>query len=322
MRSGPSGPRVRQHCRLRGLSGAREAVPGSNVGETAERGIPARGFALAFEHRVESDTTGKNKNRSLVNRYTMTLKTIETTFDIINILIELDGARVTELAERMDRPTSTIHDYLKALNEGGYVVKEGQTYRVSSRFLYFGQRARNQREIYDAAREQVENLAAETGEYASLMVEEQGYGILLYTLQGEKAVDIDTPDGVRTKLHATAMGKCILANLPEERVRAILEEHGLDERTPHTVTDEAELFEHLEEIREQGYAIDEEEQFEGMEGIAAPIMGMSGNVRGAVGVYGPIGRTGDPSEQERIREAVSEAVNVIEVSLKYPSDYP
>jgi len=49
---------------------------------------------------------------------------------------------------------------------------------------------------------------------------------------------------------------------------------------------------------------------------------MSGTVRGAVGVYGPIGRTGDPNARERIREAVSEAVNVIEVSLKYPSDYP
>jgi DNA-binding IclR family transcriptional regulator len=252
----------------------------------------------------------------------MTLKTIETTFDIINVLIELDGARVTELAERMDRPTSTIHDYLKALNEGGYVVKEGQTYRVSSRFLYFGQRARNQRKIFDAARGQIESLAAETGEYASLTVEEQGYGILLYTVQGEKAVDIDTPDGVRTKLHATAMGKCVLANLSQERVEAIIEDHGLDERTPHTTTDREALLAELKEVREQGYAIDEEEQFEGMQGVGAPITGMSGTLRGAVGVYGPIGRTGNPNAKERIREAVSEAVNVIEVSLKYPSDYP
>lgn len=252
----------------------------------------------------------------------MALKTVETTFDIINKLIELNGARVTELANRLDKPTSTIHDYLKALNEGGYIVKDGQTYRVSSRFLYLGQRARSQLEIYNAARKQIQELAAETGEYASLTVEEQGYGVLLYTVQGEKAVDIDAPDGVRTKLHSTAMGKCILANLPEERVEEIIAEHGFEARTPYTVTDREELFGELETIREQGYAIEEEEQFEGMQGISAPVTGISGNVRGAVGVYGPIGRVGNPENEERIREAVSETVNVIEVGLKYPSDYP
>lgn len=252
----------------------------------------------------------------------MALKTIETTFDIINKLIELNGARLTELADQMDKPTSTIHDYLKALKEGGYVVKDERSYRVSSRFLYLGQRTRSQLEIYDIARNQIQELAAETGEYAILTVEEQGYGVLLYTVQGEKAVDIDSPDGVRTKLHSTAMGKCILGNLPKERVEDIIAEHGLNARTPQTVTDEEELFEGLEKVREQGYAIEEEEQFEGMQGISAPVMGISRDVRGAVGVYGPIGRIGSPENQQRIRKAVSETVNVIEVRLKYPSDYP
>lgn len=251
----------------------------------------------------------------------MALKTLETTHEIIDKLVKLDGARVTELADRMDKPTSTVHDYLDALYKGGYVVKEDQVYRVSSRFLYIGQRARSQHRVYNAAKHQVKELADKTGEYASLVVEEQGYGVLLYNVQGEKAVDIDTPDGVRTMLHSFAPGKCILANLPDRRVEEILSEHGLEARTPHTITDEEELFEELDEVSEQGYAIDQEEQFEGMQGVSVPIMDLAENVRGAVSVYGPIGRVGDPEEQKRLREAVFEAVNVIEVNLKYPSDY-
>lgn len=248
----------------------------------------------------------------------MTPKTIETTFEIIDNLIELEGAGVTELAEEMNKPTSTTHDYLNALAEGGYVLKEGQTYRVSTRFLYLGLQARSQRKVYNTARNQIQNLADVTGEYASLVIEEQGYGVLLYTVGGDKAVDIDTPGGVRTTLHSSAPGKSILAHLPDDRVEEILQKHGLEARTPKTITDKSVLNQNLTQIRDQGYALDEEEHFEGMQGVGIPVIGATGNVRGAISVYGPIGRTGNQETRQIILEAISEAVNVIEVNLKYP----
>jgi len=250
----------------------------------------------------------------------MALKTVKTTFNIIDNLVKLEGARVTELSSRMDKPTSTIHDYLTALHEAGYIVKNGQSYRVSSRFLYIGERAQNQLEIYAVAQEHMQKLAERTGEYATLVIEEQGYGVLLYTDRGEETVDINTPSGIRTTLHSTAPGKCILAHLSEERVAEILDEHDLPPRTENTVTDEEVLLEQLEDVLKQGYAIDHEEHFEGMSGVGCPILDRQG-VRGAISVYGPMGRVSGEKNQRRLREAISETANMIEVSLRYQSDY-
>lgn len=250
----------------------------------------------------------------------MALSTVETACEIINQLVELDGARVAELSKRMDKPTSTIHDHLTTLQTSGYVVKEDQSYRASSRFLYIGERVLNQREIYRAAREHIQRLAERTGEYITLVIEEQGYGVLLFTEGGEATVDINTPPGIRTPLHSTAPGKCILAHLPEERVEEILDDHGLPARTENTVTDKEVLYEQLKEISEQGYAFEKEEHFEGMSGLACPILERQ-SVRGAISVYGPTGRIGDEKDRRRIREAASETANMIEVSLRYPPEH-
>ena len=245
------------------------------------------------------------------------VKAVETTFLILDVLKELDGAGVTELSDHLDIPKSTVHSYLSTLYQEEYVVKEGDKYYVSSRFLDFGIYARNRKRIYDIAKPEVDRLAEETGNYANLLIEEHGRGVYLLRTDGNRAVKSNTRTGTVVDLHATALGKAILANFPESRVREILDRHGMPSQTPNSITDRDALFQELETIRERGYAIDDEEWAEGLRCVAAPVMENGNEVIGSISVSGPTSRFRGPEAMDDVADAVLEAANVIELNMKY-----
>lgn len=245
------------------------------------------------------------------------IKTTTTVFDIIETLVELDGATVSELTDALDRPTSTVHDHLQTLERLGFVVHDNLEYHISARFLELGARRRKNMDLYSVAKPELHHLAEETGEHASVMIEENALGVLLYTAKGDNAVQVDAYSGARAKLHTTAPGKAILAHLPEPRVEEIIDAYGLTAMTRNTITDRNALETELEDIRERGYAVDRQEIFEGMRAIAAPILSQSNSVVGAISIYGPVNRLTDDRFEDDIPQIVLEAANVIEVNLNY-----
>lgn len=240
----------------------------------------------------------------------------KTSFEIIETLKELDGAGVSELAEHLGKPTTTVYDHLQTLEELSYIVKDGNDYRVGVKFMDLAGYARQQMDIYQVGKPEVQNLAEQTGEHVNLMIEEHGRGIFLYKAEGENAVHLDTYSGHRVYLQTTALGKAIMAHLPHDRVEDIIDEHGLPRITEHTITDRDDLFDELAEIRDRGYATDCEERVEGMRCVAAPIM-KNGDVIGAVSVSGPKSRMQGDQFTEEIPEKVLRTANVIEVNLTY-----
>lgn len=243
------------------------------------------------------------------------IKSAKTTFEIVETLVEMDGAGVSELAERLGKPKSTVHDHLRTLLERRYIVKTDDAYHVGTRFLEIGEFARNRMKIYEIAKPEVQELATKTNEHANMMVEEHGLGVFLYKAEGDEAVELDTHSGMRVPMQTTALGKSIMAHLPEERVHEILDRHGMPRITENTITDRGELFEELETIRERDYALDREERIEGMRCVAAPIK--VDDVLSAVSVSGPTHRLNGERFQEVIPDMVLRAANVIEVNLKY-----
>ncbi len=191
------------------------------------------------------------------------VKSAKVSFEIVEAIRELDGAGVSELARELDMPTSTIHDHLRTLEAEEYLVKEGNTFHVSTRFLQLGEHARNRKKAFEVAHPEIDDLAEETGEHANLMIEEHGLGIFLYKACGSNAVQLDTRAGMRVPLQTTAMGKSIMAHRPREEVEAILDQHGFPQVTENTITDRGELFDQLAEIRERGYAYDDTERVKG-----------------------------------------------------------
>lgn len=250
------------------------------------------------------------------NGTTPSVGAVQTTLTIIDALRELDGAGVTELADHIDAPKSTVHNHLTTLERNEYVVREEETYRTSLRFLEHGGNTRNQRVVYDVAKPKIEELAERTGEIANLAVEERGQGVYLMRERGEQAVHLDTYAGKHIHLHSTALGKAILAFMPADQVEAIIDSRGLPPSTPDTVTYRDELEDQLEEIREQGVAFDDEERLDGLRCVAAPVETSEG-VTGAVSVSGPTSRIQGELFRKELPEIVSEVADVIAINLKY-----
>ena len=243
---------------------------------------------------------------------------VETTIELIEALEHLDGGTVTELSEYLGVTKGTVHNHLATLQEHQYVVNQDGWYTLSLKFLVIGEYLRNSSVLFNNAKAEVEQLAKETGEYAHLSTEQHGLSQKLHKVQGENAIGkeyqrakLQNPDC----LHYTATGKAILGSLPTERVESIIDHYGLPERTKHTITDRRELFEAIEDIRERGYAFNDEEEVERMRAVGAPICNRDGTVLGAVSVSGPTNRMNETEYHDMIVEKVTNAANVIEVNI-------
>jgi len=245
------------------------------------------------------------------------IKATEVTLAVLDGLKELNGAGVTELADHLGMSKSRVHNYLSTLRQEEYVVKDGTTYDVGLRFVGLGTYARHRKEIYQVARAELESLAEETGDLVNLLVEEHGRGVYLYREQGENAVKVDSYTGHRVHLHNTALGKSILAELPEERVDEIVDHHGLPRTTEKSITDREALAGELAEVRERGVAFDDEERLPGLRCVACAVTDNDGEVQGAISVSGPVNRlSGDRIERE-LADLVRGISGELRVNLSY-----
>jgi len=242
------------------------------------------------------------------------IQAVGTSCEILDALRRTAGAGVSELAAETGRSKATVHSHLSTLVDNEFVVKRGDTYETSLKFVDFGEHAKHSVDIYEIAKQEVDKLTAETGEVCQFMVEEHGRGVYLHKSRGENAVQTASSTGDRKDLHCTALGKAILSQLPRERVGAIIDRHGLEKHTENTVTSRDELFEELDRIRERNVAFDDEEALEGLRCVAAPTTYRGGDIQGAISTSGPTSRFKGERFHEDLAEAVRSAANVIEVN--------
>ncbi|KAA9406789.1 IclR family transcriptional regulator [Haloarcula sp. CBA1131] len=245
------------------------------------------------------------------------VKSAETTFEVLDALKDLDGAGVTELAQHLDVPKSTVHNYLSTLEQEEYVVNRDGVYEVGLRFLELGAYARHREKLFGIAKPEVDRLAAETGELANILVEEHGRGSYLYRARGDKAVQVKAHVGTRVPLHTTALGKAILAHMSTERVDAIVDRHGLGGEASKSISSRAELEQELADVRDRGVAFDDEERLEGLRCVAAPVLNHDNEIIGAISVSGPINRFRGDRFREELPQKVLEVANVIELNVTY-----
>lgn len=251
------------------------------------------------------------------NSKTQPIGTVETSLQIVESL-KTDGKQgVTELADALDIPNSTAHSHLNTLEQNGYLLKDGSKYKLSLRTLEIGEVARNRYDLYEVATPQVDKLAQETGEIASVMVKEHGLGVFLYRAEGNQTVHLDSYAGYRTHLHTTALGKAILAHLDSKTIDNIIDKRGLPKRTENTITDHETLEQELERIQQSSIAYDDEERVRGFRAVATPIIDNSGNNVGSISLAGPTRRLQDEVYREIFPDKVRQASNVIELNITH-----
>lgn len=242
------------------------------------------------------------------------IKAVKTTNRVITALVDLDGAGVSAVAEEADVPVTTAFNHLDTLREVGFVCRRGQTYYASSRFLDIGTRLRRQNELYRLSKPHIDELAAEYDEAVGLLVEEEGYSVMYYAEERE-GLDLDINMGTRVPMNLTAAGKAMLACMDDDRVEEIVDERGLPTLTEQTIDTREELFDELETIREQGYAVAHEENVDGMRGVGVGLDGPGLDV-GAILLYGPASRLAEDELHARIARDMRQVKEIIEVNLQ------
>lgn len=215
--------------------------------------------------------------------------------------------RVNELSRMLDLHKSTVSRLLSTLEQGDLVEQNVETgkFRLGVGLICLAGLVVSHRDVKMAAAPYLRQLAEMSRETVNLTI-----------MNGEEAVNIEqvaSPHivkdigwvGRRTPLHCTSTGKVLLAHLPEEEIERHLAKE-LPSFTARTIVDPTLLREELGRIREQGYAIDQEQLEVGLNAIAAPILDHGGTVVAAVSVSGPSYRV-SPPRFPALAEAVKQA---------------
>ncbi len=197
-----------------------------------------------------------------------------------------DGLPLTELTEEALLSKSSTHRLLQTLMNNGYVLQNSTTshYLPSLKLLELGSRLLQDYDLHDVARALLQNLTTATGETVHLVLLDHNSAVYIEKVESPNPIRMYSNIGMSVPLHCTAVGKAILASLPEDRLGIYFQSNQLTRFTETTITEPALLKVHLEEIRSRGFAIDDGEHEEEVRCIAAPLFARTQEVVGAVSI--------------------------------------
>ncbi len=218
------------------------------------------------------------------------IQVLDRAVSIINAIAESrPDAGLAELAETAQLHKSTAHRILMILEGHRIVDRDPQTgrYRLGLRLFELGTIAVGSFNIRERARRHLERLLYEVDETVHLCVLDGGEVLYLDKFEPSRSVRMASRIGRRNPAHCTAVGKAMLAWLPERETDEILRKHGLQRLTQNTITTPAELKVELKRIRKRGYSIDNEEVEEGVRCVGAAILDHVGRPLAAISVSAP-----------------------------------
>jgi len=246
-----------------------------------------------------------------------TIKSVERSIRIMEFIRSGDGASIEEILSEFDVSKSTAHRHLKTLEKYGFVVKEDGDHYIGLRALRMSRYAVQRKSAYKIAGDITNVIANETGDRVVFATEENGRGVVLSTEVGEHGIFADIKVGQRVPLHGTAAGKAMLAKMPRHRVEEILDRHGMPALTEKTITDRETLFTELDQIREQGYSINNAERIDGVRAVGVAVEDEDETVIGAFITSGPTRRISDERIEDELAETLLSAAEEFELRNRY-----
>jgi IclR family pca regulon transcriptional regulator len=195
---------------------------------------------------------------------------------------------VSELSRDLELSRSTAHRYVATLAKLGYLQQDAESkrYRLGPKVLDLGFSALNSMELVEISAPHLRRLSDETGRTVNLAILD-GIDVVYIeryrtAQQGQREIDLNLHVGARLPAYCTAMGKAILAFVPEEQLAGVLPQIDFVPRGPNTLTSPSAFRAELAKIRSAGLAVNDEELAYGLRSIAAPIYSHSGEVIAAL----------------------------------------
>ena len=245
-----------------------------------------------------------------------TIKSLDRAMHVFEYLSDRQGKTLTSLSKELGEAPATMYRVLVTLETRGLVEFDpvDQVWHIGARAFTIGMSFLRRTSLVERARPIMRKLMEETGETANLGAERDGQVLFLSQVETHASIRAFFPPGTLSALHASGIGKALLAQMDEDRLKRFLASTPLDEFTDHTITDPAELRRELSRIRENGVSIDREERNEGMRCIAAPVFDANGEAVAGISVSGPAHRMKD-NVIARLSAHVFEAAQALTLAI-------
>ena len=202
------------------------------------------------------------------------------------------GLALSELADMADLAPSTTHRLLQALQSQGFVTQESDQglWRIDVKTFRIGNSFLEARDVVAKSRPFLRRLTAETGETANLGIRDGATAVFLAQHESPQMMRMITRLGSRAPLHASGVGKALLAWMSDEERSELLKGYELGRVTENTLYQTDTLLTEMAAIRTQGFACDREEHAIGLHCVAACIYDERGTPLAAISVSGPVAR--------------------------------
>jgi IclR family KDG regulon transcriptional repressor len=217
---------------------------------------------------------------------------------ILEIIGRSKPLGISEIGRELDIPKSSTHNLLQTLESEGFVERNQDTnkYNLGTRLIELGYRAQNDLAICRIAKPYLNGINQETDETVHLTILDGEEVLYVDCVESKRRMRTYSVIGIKAPLYCTAVGKAIMAELPEKNIKNIIKTRGLRRLTDSTITNASSLFQDLLETRTRGYSIDNKEHEDQLICVGSVIRDASGEAFASLSVSGP----SDRMTEERI----------------------
>ncbi|HTZ82622.1 MAG TPA: IclR family transcriptional regulator [Candidatus Acidoferrales bacterium] len=231
---------------------------------------------------------------------------------------EPEGLSNAKISRQLKIPKSSASYILRTLEKHGYVKRDAADgkYRVGLKILSLSRGALSGIDVREVALPIMRHLMEKTNLTCHLAILDGPEAVYIEKVEPQGFIRMDTWVGRRMRVHATSVGKALVAHIPQERLEKILSERSMEKRTPKTITTVPRLLKELEKVRTVGYAMDDEENNLGARCLGAPVFNQQGMIEASLGLSGTIHQV-NPDTMPRIVEALKDAARHLSMQLGY-----
>ncbi len=218
---------------------------------------------------------------------------VQRAIDILNLFkSQSPELGTTEIARALGLHKSTTASLIYTLEANGFLSQNPSTrkYRLGFQVVERAFAMLEQVQVRQIAYPHLRALRDEWNETVNLAVLDGFEVVYVERMLGTKALGMRSEVGRREHVHSTALGKALIACMPIDSVQELIKRHGLPGMTPKTITDPARLLAELDRVREEGYAVDDEENEIGGRCVGVPIFDHTGQAVAAVSISAPTAR--------------------------------
>ncbi|MEM6728062.1 MAG: HTH-type transcriptional regulator BhcR [Pseudomonadota bacterium] len=250
-----------------------------------------------------------------------TIKSLDRAMEVLEHLARVENATLSEIAGDLDQSAATVYRILVTLAGRGLVEldPESQAWHIGPRAFLIGASYLRRTGLVERARPILRALMEETGETANLAVPRGDEVMFVSQVECSASIRAFFPPGTLSPLHASGIGKALLAAMGEADRERYLAEAELVRFTDRTLTDVVDLRASLSEIAASGFAIDDEEKTEGMRCIACAVRDWSGEAVAGLSVSGPTSRV-SRAQIPALSAAVMAAGSALSAALGHPGE--